>query len=151
MHMCFICCFASVIHWVTKRIALKRKAWHFHQAQFPFLSSFSWQVVSRIIMKIAFWKCQQNSNCTYEMGLHVLKQTYWGHVFSEKRIQFRNDENTPQIAKFTGPTWSQSGSCRPPDEPHVGPMNLAIGVRVMQILITQFSCVVRVSMKVGQE
>ena len=31
-----------------------------------------------------------------------------------------------QIAKFMGPTWGPPGSCRPPDGPHVGPMNLAI-------------------------
>ena len=33
-----------------------------------------------------------------------------------------------QIAKFMGPTWGPSGSCLPPDGPHVGPMNLAIRV-----------------------
>ena len=33
-----------------------------------------------------------------------------------------------QIAKFMGPTWGPSGSCRPPDGPHVGPMNLAMRV-----------------------
>ena len=32
----------------------------------------------------------------------------------------------PQIAKFMVPTWGPPGSCRPPDGPHVGPMNLVI-------------------------
>ena len=31
-----------------------------------------------------------------------------------------------QIAKFMGPTWGPPGSCRPPDGPHVGLMNLTI-------------------------
>ena len=31
-----------------------------------------------------------------------------------------------QIAKFMGPMWSPPGADRPPDGPHVGPMNLAI-------------------------
>ena len=33
-----------------------------------------------------------------------------------------------QIARFMGPTWDPPGSCWPPGGPHVGPMNLAIGV-----------------------
>ena len=33
---------------------------------------------------------------------------------------------TTQITKFMGPTWGPPGSCRPPDGPHVGSMNLAI-------------------------
>ena len=31
-----------------------------------------------------------------------------------------------QIAKLMGPTWGPPGSCRPPDGPHVGPMNIDI-------------------------
>ena len=38
-----------------------------------------------------------------------------------------------QIARFMGPTWGPPGSCQPPDGPHVGPMNLAIRVMLLEV------------------
>ena len=37
-----------------------------------------------------------------------------------------------QIAKFMGPAWGPPGSCRPPDGPRVGPMNLAIRNTILE-------------------
>ena len=49
-----------------------------------------------------------------------------------------SETESTQIAKFTGPTWGQPGSCWPPDGPHVGPMKLAFRAVNCMYLYTSY-------------
>ena len=64
----------------------------------------------------------------YQMNSNSLNNivTYTYHHADFKICLLQH--NYTQITKFMGPTWDPPGSCRPPDGPHVGPMNLAIRV-----------------------
>ena len=70
------------------------------------------------------WVTKLSTDVSYSStDLQLMKTVtqFYFSAFSHYIVQLE-----AQIARFMGATWGPPGSWRPPDGPHVGPMNLAI-------------------------
>ena len=87
-----------------------------------------WQIVSWFQVNKLQWKCDHNTcskfvwtpwclnnvAATMHQCFLVASLVFWFKIHLSMWVQFR----VPHIAKFMGPTWGPSGSCRP----QMGPM-----------------------------
>ena len=110
---------ASKLHyfWFTWTFVICLEPCHYLNQYWPIIN---WTLRNIIHLNII----QDSKFFIHEIAFETIFYKIVVILFHTNSVEIHWGENISQIARFTWPTWSPPGSCRP----QVGPMNLAIRV-----------------------